>query len=174
MMWAFRFSLVAVLALAIALPSLAAEKPRSARASQATRTKKVWTNEDMDQLRARDLITTFNPAPEAMAPAPSAPPEPATFASRTDDPQWYADQAAMLQAELDKREAALRDAQASLAQAKERMTQPGVAMDQGNVGVTPEAGIAILEAQVREVQDQLDELSDLARQNDIPPGDLRS
>jgi len=47
-------------------------------------------------------------------------------------------------------------------------------MYRDNVGVTPQAGIAILEAQVREVQYQLDELSDLARQNDIPPGDLRS
>jgi hypothetical protein len=109
-----------------------------------------------------------------IAQARRAPAERATFASKTEDPGWYADQAAMLQAELDKREAALRNAQASLALVKERMTQPGIAMDQGNPGVTPESGIAILEAQVREVQDRLDELSSLARQNDIPPGDLRS
>ena len=79
----------------------------------------------------------------------------------------------MLQAELDRREAALREAQANLALAQERITQPGIAMDKGNVGITPESGIAILEAQVRRVRDQLDGLSDLAQQNNIPPGDLR-
>ena len=170
----FQFSLAAVVALAISLPSLGAEKPRPAQNNPSSQTRKVWTNEDMGQLRERGLITTFSPAPEKIVQAPRATAERATFASKTEDPSWYADQAAMLQAELDRREAALRNAQASLAQAKARMTQPGIAMDQGNPGVTPESGIAILEAQVREVQDQLDELSGLARQNDIPPGDLRS
>lgn len=172
-MRSFHFSLAAFLALAIAFPSLAAEKPRAAQTNQSTQTKKVWTNEDMDQLRARGLITTFNAAPEVIAQAPTAPPERATFASRTEDPAWYADQASILQAELDKREAALREAQANLALAQRRITQPGIAMDKGNVGVTPEAGVAILEAQVREVRNQLDELSDLARQSNIAPGDLR-
>jgi hypothetical protein len=40
--------------------------------------------------------------------------------------------------------------------------------------VTPDAAVALLQAQVQEVQSQLDELSDLARQHDIPPGVLRS
>jgi len=62
----------------------------------------------------------------------------------------------------------------SLAQAAAGITQPGIDMDKGNVGVTPEAGIAILIAQASEVQTQLNELSDLARQNNIPPGVLRS
>jgi hypothetical protein len=167
----YPFPLAAILTLAIAFPSHAAEKPSPA---QAAKTKKVWTNDDMDQLRARGLITTFNVATETAAQAPAAPPEPATFTSRTEDPAWYAEQAAILQAKLDKREAALREAQANLAQAAEGITQPGIAMDKGNVGVTPEAGLAILEAQVHEVQSQLDELSDLARQNNIPPGVLRS
>ncbi|MCU1342863.1 MAG: hypothetical protein JWN92_2286 [Candidatus Acidoferrum typicum] len=169
----FHFSLAAVLALAIALPSFAAEKPRAAQTSTSTQTKKVWTNEDMDELRARGLITTFNPAPEMIAQAPTVAPERATFAIRTEDPAWYADQASILQAELDRREAALREAQANLALAEQRITQPGIDIDKGNVGITPAAGIAILEAQVREVQNQIDELSDLARQNNIPPGDLR-
>ena len=63
--------------------------------------------------------------------------------------------------------------QAALAQAADRVTQPGVALDKPTIGVTPQAAIAILEAQVGEVQSQLDELSDLARQNNIPPGVLR-
>jgi hypothetical protein len=167
----YLFPLAAILALAFAFPSRAAQKPRPAQAGQA---KKVWTNDDMDQLRARGLISTFSQAPETTAKTPPAQSEPATFEPRTQDPSWYAEQAAILQAELDRREAALREAQANVAQAARGITQPGVNMDEGNVGVTPEAGIAILEAQVREVQNQFDELGDLARQNNIPPGVLRS
>jgi hypothetical protein len=164
------FAFAAVLALAIAFPSHAAEKPSPA---QSGKTKKVWTNDDMDQLRAQGLITTFSQTPETAAQAPAAPSEPATFTPRAEDPAWYAEQSAILQAELDKREAALREAQTNLAQAAEGITQPGIAMDKKNPGITPEAGIAVLEAQVLEVQSQLDELSDLARQNNIPPGVLR-
>ena len=167
----YAFPLAAILALAFALPSHAAEKPRLPQASQ---TKKVWTNDDMEQLRAQGLISTFSQVPATTAKAPSAQSEPATFESRTQDPTWYSEQAAILQAELDRREAVLREAQANLVQATKGITQPGVNMDEGNVGVTPEAGIAILEAQVHEVQNQFDELSDLARQNNIPPGVLRS
>ena len=170
-MHTYPFPLAAVLALTFALPLHAAQNPIPA---QAAKTKKVWTNEEMDQLRARGLISTFNVATETAAQTPVAPSEPATFTARTEDPTWYAEQAAILQAELDKREAALREAQMAIAQAAEGITQPGVAMDKSNPGVTPEAGIDILKAQAREVQTQLDELGDLARQNNIPPGVLRS
>ena len=166
----YHFPLAVIFALAITLPSHAAEKPRPKQDDQA---KKIWTNDDMDQLRSQGLISTFSVAPEITAPAPAAPSEPATFTPRTEDPTWYAEQAAILQAELDKREAALHEAQANLAQAAKGITQPGIAMDKQNAGVTPEAGIAVLAAQVLEVQSQLDELSELARQNNIPPGVLR-
>jgi hypothetical protein len=169
----YPFPLAAILALAIAFPSHAAEKSRPEQSSQGTKAKKVWTNDDMDQLRARGLISTFSLAPETTAQAQPAPSEPATFTSRMEDPTWYAQRAADLQAELDKREGALHEAQTNLAQAAEGITQPGIAMDKKNDGITPEAGIAVLQAQVLEVQSQLDELSDLARQNNIPPGVLR-
>jgi hypothetical protein len=167
----YPFPLAAILALAIAFPSHAAQNPSPA---QAAKTKKVWTDDDMDQLRARGLISTFNVASETTAQTPAAPSAPATYTTRFDDPDWYAQQAAILQAELDKREATLREAQLNLALAADGITQPGVATYASNVGVTPEEGIVILEARAREVQTQLDELSDLARQNNIPPGVLRS
>ncbi len=78
-----------------------------------------------------------------------------------------------MQAELDRREAALREQQTALALVADGITQPGIDMDKPSVGVTPEAGLAILAAQVQEVQNQLDELGDLARKNNIPPGVLR-
>ena len=169
----YPFPLAAVLALLIACSSQAAEKPRPAQGAQ-NQPKKVWTNDDMDQLRSRGLISIVGQ--EVTEAAPQAPAETTypVYASRLDDPEWYADQAAELQAELDDRAAALEQQRQAMALAKERITQPGVAMNKPSVGVTPDAAIALLEAQVQEVQSQLDDLSDLARQHDIPPGDLRS
>ena len=172
----YPFPLTVALALLIACSSQAAEKPRPAQGNQ-NQPKKVWTNEDMDQLRARGLISIVGQEPAApAAQAPAAPAETTspTYASRLDDPDLYAATAADLQAELDKREAALQEQLTAIALAADRITEPGLSLDKDNAGVTPEAGVANLQAQVQEVQDQLDELSDLARQHNIEPGVLRS
>jgi hypothetical protein len=175
-MWSYPFPLAAVLALLIACSSQAAEKPRPAQGNQ-NQPKKVWTNDDMDQLRSRGLISIVGQEVTEPVTQTSAAPAEATlpvYESRLDDPTWYADQAADLQTELEKREAALRQQQAAIAQAvDQRTTEPGVAMDKDSPGMTPAEGLANLLAQVQEVQSQLDELSDLARQHDIPPGVLR-
>jgi hypothetical protein len=174
-MRAYPFPLAAVLALAVAFPSRAAEKPRAVQGDQ-NHPKKIWTNDDMDQLRSRGLISIVGQEPnEAAMPSATAPSEPSVpaYHSILEDPEWYAQKSADLQEELDKRQAALREQQTALANAANGITQPGVAMDQPDAGVTPEAGLANLAAQVQEVQNQLDELSDLARRNNIPPGVLR-
>jgi hypothetical protein len=172
----YHFPLAAVLALLIAGSSQAAEKPRPAQGNQ-NQPKKVWTNDDLDQLRSRGLISIVGQEPsEPATQTPAAPAEDTfpVYESRLDDPEWYADQAADLQAELDRREAELREQQTAIARAvDQRITDPGVALDKDSPGITPAAGVANLQAQVQEIQSQLDELSDLARQHDIPPGVLR-
>jgi hypothetical protein len=171
----YTFPLAAALALLVACSTQAAEKPRPAQGNQ-NQPKKVWTNDDLDQLRTRGLISIVGrEVTETAAQTPSAPSENTfpVYASRLDDPEWYADQATDLQAELDRREAALRQQQEAIAQAADRISQPGIALDKDGAGVTPAAGVANLQAQVQEVLSQLDELSDLARQHDIPPGALR-
>jgi len=174
----YYFPFAAALVLLFACSSQAAEKPRPAQGSQ-NQPKKIWTNDDMDQLRARGLISiTGQEQTEVtvVAAQPPAAPAEATFpvyASRLDDPAWYADQAADLQAELERREAALNQQLAAIALAVDRITQPGLALDKDNAGVTPASGVVILQAKVQEIQDQMDELSDLARQHNILPGVLR-
>jgi hypothetical protein len=172
----YPFPLAAVFALLIACSSQAAEKPRPAQANQK-QPKKVWTNDDTDRLHSQGLISIVGLEVSETVSQTSAQPEEATFPayeSRLDDPTWYADQAADLQAELDRRQAALREQQKAIAQAiDQRVTDPGVALDKGSPGMTPAEGLANLQAQVEEIQIYLDELSDLARQHDIPPGVLR-
>jgi len=176
-MWNYRFQLTAAVIVLAACASQAAEKPRPAQGNQ-NQNKKVWTNEDMDQLRSRGLISIVGQeTPQGSAPATSAAvvAEPAgpLYESRLDDPRWYADTAADLQAQLDKHEADLEQQRAALALAKDRVTQPGLSLKQDNAGVTPEAGIENLQAQVAETQAMLDDLADLARAHNIPPGALR-
>src|SRR5450631_614863 len=110
-----------VLALAFSFSSQAAKKTRPAQGNQ-NQSKKIWTNEDTDQLRSRGLISivgkeTGEPAsqPQAAQPAPAEPAFP-IYASRLDDPAWYADKAADLQAELDRRQAALNEQVLAIAQ----------------------------------------------------------
>jgi len=168
----YPFPLAAVLAFLFAFSSRAAEKPRPAQGNPS-RPKRVWTNDDMNQLRARGLISIVGQeVSETAQPAPAGAGF-RVFASRLDDPVWYAETTLNLQAELDKRVADLQQQQAAIALAKDRITQPGLALDKENAGVTPAAGLAILQARVQEIQDELDELADLARQHDIPPGVLR-
>jgi hypothetical protein len=207
----YPFLAASVLVLAAALPLRAQQAPRPAQTDQA---RKIWTNDDMDELRARGLISIVGQATEEAPQAPLAMPQPASESAaapgqaatpegapapaatetaavgpqaapeateppeaapydRTQDPMWYAEQAAELQAELDFAQAALNQAQQGLAQASSRITQPGVNLSEPSVGITPQAGIEILAARVREIQSQLNDLADLARRNDVPPGVLR-
>jgi len=170
------FPIAAAVVLFAAIPSQAAGKPRPAKSDQ-NQPAKVWTNEDLDQLRARGLLSVVGQEPtlpptqsEAASTAPTHP----IYESRLDDPTWYADKAAVLRAELDRRQAALNDELAAIAQAADRITQPGVALDKPSIGVTPEAAVQVLQEKVQDVQNQLDELSDLARQHAIAPGVLGS
>ncbi len=175
-----RYSLpVALLALACsAIPACAAQQ----QAAPATQIKR-WTNADMDRLRAEGLISIVGPeteaapaaAPEAAPPAP-APPAGPVYASRMEDPAWYAERAAALQTELAARETALAQAQTNLADARNLRGTTGsinIVVADHAWGLTPEDVIAGLQAQVGETQSRLDDLADLARRNYMAPGALR-
>jgi hypothetical protein len=172
-------ALSAVLILAMAGASHAAKKPhpsvkpRPAQVEQ-NQPKKVWTNDDLAELRAHGLISIVGQEAPAQA-APAVPAEVTfpVYESRLDDPTWYAEKAAELQSALDDAIAALQQEQNALALAKDRVTEPGVALDKPSIGVTPDAALALFQAQVDGLQMQLDELGDLARQHGIPPGVLR-
>ncbi len=170
------FPLAVVLIFGMVCSSYAAEKPRPVQGNRS-QPKKVWTNDDMDQLRGRSVISIVGrePTQAAQAPAAAEPSRPAfpVYESRLDDPAWYADQAADLQAELDRRLADLQQQHDTMELARDRVSQAGIATDKPSAGVTPTAALAIFQAKVQEIQTQLDELADVARHHNIPPGVLR-
>ncbi len=161
------FSLNVFLSLcALATPSRAANNPGAGKSEAA---KKVWTNDEIEKLRLRGLITLFT-LPET-APAPPAATGPY---DKTKDPMWYAEQGAKLHADLESAQAELRQYRKTLDDAKSlKRTMGGIALDQDTIGITPEAGIDILERHVRDVASQLDALEELARRNGFPPGVTR-
>src|ERR1700704_4060769 len=84
----------------LAIPLRAANKPRAGTDSPKT---VVWTNDDLERLHVLGLISIVGRMNEeqptsASVPAPNV---------ETQDPEWYAEQAATLRDELERRRAQL-------------------------------------------------------------------
>jgi hypothetical protein len=152
----------------IAIPLRAAGQPR---AEKMEKTNVVWTNEDLKRLTSLGLISIVGqPVPAEDAIATAAPPP----YVKTQDPEWYAERATKLRDQLERRQAELRESRQALDDARSlREMTGGINLDEGNAGITPEAGIELLQRRVQEAQTELDELEDLARRHDIQPGALR-
>ena len=148
-----------------AIPSRAANGPHPRTDRQS---KVVWTNDDLDKLHDRGLISIVGREDDEK---PTW--APATY-SNTQDPDWYAAQAASLRDELEYRQAQLREYQQAIDDARSlRESTGGIDLVGKDFAVTPEAGIDILQQRVNEAQREFDALEDLARRNDISPGTLR-
>ena len=104
-------------------------------------------------------------------PSPASAPGPYV---RTQDPEWYAERAANLHDELERRRAQLREYRQALDDARSlTKSSGGIDLVGDDFAITPEAGIEILQQRVNEAQAELDDLEDLAHRNDIDPGTLR-
>ena len=153
--------------LAIAMPLRAASRPRAGMDGQNTM---VWTNDDLEKLRGLSLISIVGRSDEERQPSASA----SGPSVRTQDLEWYAAEAARLHGELERRETQLREYRQAIDDVRDlRETTGGITLDEGDLAITPEVGIEILERHVSEVQSEINELEDLAQRHDIPPGVLR-
>ena len=151
----------------LAIPLRAANRPRAGTDSQNT---VVWTNDDLERLHVPGLISIVGRMNEE---TPKSAPTPEPYV-KTQDPEWYAKQAAKLRDELERRQNQLRDYRQAIDDVRNlRNTTGGINLDEGDIAITPEVGIEILERHVNEVQTELNALEDLARRHDIPPGTLR-
>ena len=151
----------------LAVPLRAANRPHAEADSQNTR---VWTNDDLEKLHHPGLISIVGRIGEER---PTPAPAPGPYV-RTQDPEWYAVQAARLRDELERRQTQLREYRQALDDVRNQgKTTGGMNLDEGDIAITPEVGVEILEGHVNEVQAELNALEDLARRHDIPPGTLR-
>jgi len=158
---------VSLVLLSVAIPLRAANRPHAGTDSQNT---VVWTNDNLEKLHGLSLISIVGRIDEERITSASAP---GSYV-RTEDPEWYAVQAAKLRDELERRRAQLREYRQALNNARSlRKTTGGINLDEGDIGITPEAAMEILQRRVHEIQGEMDELEDLARHNGIPPGTLR-
>ncbi len=153
--------------LSVAIASPAVSTPRGRIESQHT---VVWTNDNLERLHDLGLISIVGAMSEGM-PESASPRQPYV---KTQDPEGYAAEAAKLRDQLEHRQAELRGYQQALEDAQSsRNTTGGINLDEGDIGITPEAGIEILRQRAKETQTELAALDDLARRNGIPPGALR-
>jgi hypothetical protein len=163
------FSLAVPMTLStLAIPLRAANKPR---AGNVEKTRVLWTNEGLEKLRPLSVVSIVGQPNKADDSTIAAMPLPYL---ETQDPAWYAEQAAKLRDELERRQGQLAEYRQALEDVRSlRETTGGINLDDGDIGLTPEAGIEFLQQRVSETQAELDALEDLARHNGIPPGTLR-
>jgi len=148
----------------LTIPSRAANRPHAGTDSQNP---VVWTNDDLARLHGLGLIVGQIDEEKSKSSLP-------VRYVRTRDPEWYAEQAARLRGKLEHSQAQLREYRQALDDARSlRESTGGLDLEEGDIAITPEAGIEILEQRVSEAQTELDALEDMARRNDIPPGTLR-
>jgi len=162
------FSLAISITLSTPAISLrAANKPRAGKPEGAT---VLWTNNGLERLRAKGLISVVGQVAEQATTEASAP----SPYVETQDPEWYAEQASRLRAELESREAKLQHYRQTLEDVRDLKTVTGgINLEGGDIGITPDAGIEILRQRVQDTEGDLDALEDLARRNGIQPGTLR-
>jgi hypothetical protein len=153
-------------------------------ATRPDREKKVYTNDDIDRMWPKEQAA----ANDAQAPAASgftpvqarrsaAVSRAATAtnapASPEQDPVWYATQVESLYAELD----SISSQEASLRDFRTTDTGPvtiGLQFDAPCDGITTDNAIEQLAIRRREIEQQLDELQDTARQNGVSPAVFRN
>jgi hypothetical protein len=188
---AFSTSLSLILALAvlfgISAPAFASGDDKSAAPSSAAaknaapvpdREKKVYTNDDIDRMwpKPKLAVVSSSRAPIQVAATPRArivtnqplPPE--------KDPLWYAEQVAMLEAELGQiatREESLREFRASASTDALPGMRVGLQLNAPCDGITTDNQIQQLAFRRAEIEQQIASLEDTAQQNDMPPAIIR-
>jgi hypothetical protein len=160
------FVAIAVGAISVATPVRAAGWPH---AGTETRNTLVWTNDNLGELHDLDPISVVGRVKGETSDSPLLPQDRAN----TRAPEWYAEQARRLQGELQRRKAQLIEYRQAIEGVENLKTmEGGLRLDEDDIGITPEAGIEILQQRLNETQADLDVLQDLARRHDIRPAQL--
>ncbi len=142
--------------------------------------KKVWTNDDVVRLNPEFVVSDSRATTASAASLPIIVVQPLVSAPRRavarapldpeQYPQWYAQKMTVLEAEL----AAISSREDELRQFRATSTglPMGLVLNAPVEGITTDNLIAQLEGSRQEIEQQIDALGDVARQNGLPPGIL--
>ena len=176
-------------------PPQTTEKPRQ---KVAEKPKKVWTNDDLEDLRSTVTITTASATPSAEgaapaeAPAPGAAPGAQPQLPQEKDPKYYKAKLDPLRKQLADLDAKIKETQGAIdnpyqgtnkislnqqapsmpSQGPEPPNRPDDTL-YGNQIVRPKDQLAVYQKQRDDIQRQIDDLEAQARNNGIYPGDIR-
>ena len=139
-------------------PSPLVAAARAASAKPRPDSSKIYTNDDLNW--SAPVIAAQTSEDQTVATPP--------VLSAEKDPQWYAQQVGVLQAELDAVQA--QATQLRLYRANKTDLPTGLVIHAPVEGITTDDLIARLDARAAELTQRLDDLSDLARVNGLPPG----
>src|SRR5260221_12691738 len=151
----------------LAIPLRAASNPRAGKTERAA---VLWTNDELEKLRPLGLISIVGQPSTAESAITAALPPP--YRS-TQDPEWYAEQAAKLRAQLENNEAELQRYCQAIEDAKSlKTTTGGINLKEGDSGITLDADIVFVQLRGRLTQSKSAASQENARRNHIRPGAL--
>lgn len=150
---------------------------QTATGQKPKKAKKVWTNDDLEQLRGTAPVSVPGGAgtPEGTA-AKGAGEEAAGGEEKgpyvkEKDPKWYAQRMASLRDELDRTDKEISRLRNFLQNPSSG--QAGMALGQENARLSPANQIDQLQRQREKISRQMSDLETEARRNGISPGALR-
>src|SRR5260370_40333952 len=145
----YLYTAVTLWPISVAIPLRAANRPHAGTDSQS---RPVWTNDDLERLHDLGLICIVGPMNEE-TPKLASPPQPYV---KTQHPERYAEQAARLRDELDRRKAQLGGYRQPIEDARRLKTMPGgMNLEDDESGITPESGIGLLPQRGNEAHAEL-------------------
>ena len=162
-------------ALMLALAAAAAFAQTAPSQEAKPKEKKVWTNDDVPDLRTRSHITvlgetTTESAPKGKEEKEKESAKTAAPKDKTKDPKYYQERLAPLRAQLDQIDSRIKELQDYTAHPT---TGSGMLLNQSNLSLSPQNEIDQLNQRRAKIQQQIDDIEDEARRNGIAAGDLR-
>jgi hypothetical protein len=147
-------------------------------APKPDREKKVYTNEDIERIRAnpRGSLILVSQSQNQVAETPRDGNVTVQPVSPEKDPLWYAEQVAALEAELGQladKEERLREFRSSGAASVLPGVRLGLQLNAPCDGITTDNEIQQLALRRQEIEQQLAALEDTAHENDMPPAVIR-
>lgn len=180
-----RLILAFALILSMAVPAAASLQASQQPAKQpAKKAKKVWTNEDLEALRAGTRLSSFGEAQSETTAGQATGDEQPAAAAKADDKaekekadaekvtlERYQKRLASLREELAKIDEEIRSVRSATTSG--RTSGQGIDFTKTDAGLNTEARVAQLEQRRRELQRQIDETESEARRAGVSPGAIR-